>query len=79
MFEWYMKSVEEQDKRFTTERGTEETAYTLFTLVRPPPKKKKKKKKINKIKKKLVVTLMLAVATEMGQYTLPYSLQLYKI
>ena len=73
-----MKSVEEQDKRFTTERGTEETAYTLFTLVRPiatppPPQKKKKKKK------KLVVTLMLAVATEMGQYTLPYSLQLYKI
>ena len=30
-------------------------------------------------KKYIVVTLMFAVATEMGQYTLPYSIQLYKI
>ena len=30
-------------------------------------------------KKYTVVTVMRAVATEMGQYTLPYCIQLYKI
>ena len=30
-------------------------------------------------KKNIAVTVMRAVATEMGQYTLPYCIQLYKI